>query len=103
SGTSTNSGSWSSSINDLLNNGSPDDWYLAVFTVEQVSNDTFDMEVKIYPSDANGNVGSSPEATQTWTAQNTDLANASIIYSYFSFGGHRITNFDNYSISLQGA
>lgn len=98
------SGSWTSSISDLLNNGSPDDWYLAVFTVEQASNSVFNMEIKIYSANADGTlIRTDPDATQTWSQQNTAMANASIIYSYFAFGGHRITFFDDYTINLQGA
>jgi hypothetical protein len=98
------SGSWTSSIGDLLNNGSPDDWYLAVFTVEQAANSVFNMEIKIYSANADGTlIRTDPDATQTWSQQNTTMANASIIYSYFAFGGHRITFFDDYTINLQGA
>ncbi|AUP77457.1 T9SS type A sorting domain-containing protein [Flavivirga eckloniae] len=102
SGTTTNSGSWDGG--DVLNSGSADDWYLAVLTIDLLANSYFDMTIKIYPANADGTLitPGTPTETKTWNVQNTAMANSEIIYSYFAFGGHRITNFDNYTINLEG-
>ncbi len=102
SGTTTNSGSWDGG--DVLNSGSPDDWYLAVLTIDLLANSYFDMTIEIYPANDDGTLitpGTATE-TKTWNVQNTAMASSEIIYSYFAFGGHRITNFDNYTINLEG-
>jgi hypothetical protein len=62
------------------------------------------MTISIYPSNEDGTLldPTNPIETKTWKVQNKAMANSKIIYAYFSFGGHRITNFDNYIISLKG-
>ncbi len=102
SGTAFNSGSWDGG--DVLNSGSSDDWYLAVLTIDLQANSYFDMVIEIYPANADGTLISpgAPTETKTWNVQNTAIASSEIIYSYFAFGGHRITNFDNYTINLEG-
>lgn len=108
SGTTTESGSWSSSINDLLNNGSPDDWYKVVFTVELKAGNVFDLTCEVFPANEDGSLidpNSPPqaEATETTSFTNPSMASANIIYSYFGFGGRRISDFDNYEIDLEGS
>ena len=102
SGTTTNSGSWDGG--DVLNSGSADDWYLAVLTIDLLANSYFDMTIEIYPANDDGTLitPGTPTETKNWNVQNTAMANSEIIYSYFAFGGHRITNFDNYTINLEG-
>jgi len=104
SGNTISSGSWSSSISDLLNSGSPDDWYKVVFTVTQGASNVFDLVVKVYPANSDGSlIRSTPDATQTAQFTNATMASAPVIYSYFAFGGSRIQSFDNYSINLEGS
>jgi gliding motility-associated-like protein len=104
SGDLTSSGSWTSSISDLLNSGSPDDWYKVVFTVTQGASNVFDLVVKVYSANSDGTlIRSAPDATQTASFTNATMASAPVIYSYFAFGGSRIQSFDNYSINLEGS
>jgi gliding motility-associated-like protein len=103
SNTTYDSKRWTSSYSDLLNSGSPDDWYLAEMVITRTTETTFGFNLKIYSLNSDGTkIRSSPDATQTWSATNTTMANASVIYSYFSFGGSRIQYFDNYGVNLAG-
>ena len=103
SNTTYDSKSWTSSYRDLLNSGSPDDWYLAEMVITRTAETTFGFNLKIYSLNSDGTkIRSTPDATQTWSATNTTMANASVIYSYFSFGGSRIQYFDNYGVNLAG-
>ncbi len=100
----------SAPFNDLLNNGSSVDWYKVVLTASRDSLTTFDMNVKVFPTDVNGNTldtngspSTSPSAEFTFNDRSaTDLINAPIIYAYFNFSGDRVYNFDNFSVNLGG-
>jgi len=102
SGLTSESGKWTNE--DVLNSTSPDKWYLAVLTIDLLGNSYFAMNVQIYPSYEDGTLldPNNPIETKTWKVQNKAMANSKIIYAYFAFGGHRITNFDNYVINLKG-
>lgn len=102
SGLTTESGKWTNP--DVLNSTSPDKWYLAVLSIDLLGNSYFDMTVNIYPSNEDGTLVNStnPIETKTWKVQNKAMVNSKIIYAYFAFGGHRITKFDNYVVSLKG-
>jgi hypothetical protein len=110
-------GSWSSgapagvtavkhaTISDLLNNGSPDDWYRVVFTINRVSPTTYDMRVEIWSAMADGTLINPNEADAIMEMngiENADITGSDILYSYFSFSGSRVSDFDNYSINLAG-
>ncbi|TLF47134.1 T9SS type B sorting domain-containing protein [Maribacter aurantiacus] len=116
-GTTDYSGSWgsgssgsitavkSSGINDLLNNGSPDDWYRVVFTIERSSITAYDLRVEIWSANQDGSLIRPTEADAIFELNgmaNTSITSASAIYSYFSFSGQRVSHFDNYSIQLEG-
>ncbi len=102
SGLTAESGKWTNE--DVLNSTSPDKWYLAVLSIDLLGNSYFDMTVNIYPSNDDGTLlnPTNPIETKTWKVQNKAMANSRVIYAYFAFGGHRITNFDNYIINLKG-
>ncbi len=111
--TGTNSGVTaitSSPIGDLLNNGSSVDWYKVVLTAERDSATTFDLNMKVFPTDVNGNTldtngnaSTSPSAEFTFNDRTaTDLINAPVIYAYFNFSGTRVYNYDNFSVNLGG-
>ncbi len=95
---------------DLLNNGSAVDWYKVVLTAERDSATTFDMNMKVFPTDVNGNTldtngnaSTSPSAEFTFNDRTaTDLINAPVIYAYFNFSGTRVYNYDNFSVNLGG-
>ena len=111
--TGTNSGVTavtSSPIGDLLNNGSAVEWYKVVLTAERNSPTTFDMNLKVFPTDVNGNTlntsgsaSTSPSAEFNFNDRvATDLINAPVIYAYFNFSGTRVYNYDNFSVNLGG-
>jgi len=102
SGLTAESGKWTNE--DVLNSTSPDKWYLAVLSIDLLGNSYFDMTVNIYPSNDDGTLldPNNPIETKTWKVQNKAMANSRVMYAYFAFGGHRITNFDNYIINLKG-
>ncbi|WP_193702249.1 hypothetical protein [Flavobacterium haoranii] len=92
------------SIFDLLNYGSPDKWYKIVLKITAQANSAYHLRLEIWPSDASGNLlYGSASAVQERTFTNTSIANSSVLYSYFGFGGYRVSNFDNYSMNLQGS
>jgi hypothetical protein len=100
----------SSTVGDLLNNGSAVDWYKVVLTAERDSATTFDLNMKVFPTDVNGNTlntsgsaSTSPSAEFTFNDRvATDLINAPVIYAYFNFSGTRVYNYDNFSVNLGG-
>jgi hypothetical protein len=92
------------SAGDLLGGGSPDKWFKVVLMITAKANSVFDLRVEVYPAYATGAlISTSPAAVQTITYTNTNMANATILHSYFGFAGNRVTNFDNYAMSLQGS
>ncbi|WP_396189110.1 T9SS type A sorting domain-containing protein [Flavobacterium sp.] len=107
---SQNSGSWQSggvvnaSMFDLLNNGSPDKWYKIVLKITAQANNNYHLRLEVWPSNASGVLlYSSPSAVQERIYQNNNIGNSTVLYSYFGFGGYRVSNFDNYSMNLQGS
>lgn len=92
-------------INDLLNSGSADDWYKLVFKLTRDTSTTFDARIEVWPADASGTLlhPSAADAIFEWRdLTNNTLNNAAVIYSYINFSGYRVTNFDNYSVSVAG-
>lgn len=112
------SGSWNStsfsggtvitnaSINDLLNNGSPDSWYKVVFKVTRVAASVFNMRVEIWPISVSGaliNPSAASAIMEVNNVTNNTVSTAPLLYSYFAFAGSRVSNFDNFSINLVGS
>ena len=94
------------SINDLLNNGSSESWYKVVFKVTRTATSTFNMRVEIWPITAAGNLISPSAASaimEVNNVTNTIVSSAPLLYSYFAFGGQRVSHFDNFSIDLVGS
>ena len=95
----------SSSIGDLLNNGSSDNWYRVVFSIERISGTEYDLRVEIWSANADGSLIRPAEADAIFELNgvaNSSITSAPAIYSYFSFSGQRVSHFDNYSIELEG-
>jgi hypothetical protein len=94
-----------STISDLLNNGSADDWYKVILKIVRDSSTTFDMRVEVWPTDASGTLLRSSEADAIFELNNqtnSGLTSAPTISSYLNFSGYRVTSFDNYSVALDG-
>jgi cbb3-type cytochrome oxidase subunit 3 len=94
-----------STINDLLNTGSPTKWYKIVFVISRNSESTFNTRVEVWPSDASGTLLRPEEADAIFEWQNivnSTLQNAPAIYSYINFSGDRVRYFDDYSVNLSG-
>ena len=97
-----------STCHDLINNttacGSPDQWFQIVFIVERVSETDFDLRVEVWPSDVDGTLRFD-EATAIVELNgitNSTILDAPLLHSYFSFSGHRVTRFDDYTVTLSG-
>ena len=114
-GSTNTDGSWSSdnsgittiqtaSIGDLLNNGSPDSWYKIVFTIKRVSATEFDIQVDVYPAQADGTlINQSAAASFKMVNQEAPaLLSATNLYSYINFSGYRVTNFDGFATTVAG-
>ncbi|ETR67438.1 MAG: hypothetical protein OMM_11600, partial [Candidatus Magnetoglobus multicellularis str. Araruama] len=94
----------------FLNNGSsatiswpPDlvvgNWYKMIYCLTNNGDNTFDELFEIYNSDASGTLGTQKTShTQTGTT-NTDIAQASTIYAYFSNSGSRMSAMDEFAVS----
>jgi flagellar motor protein MotB len=109
-------GSWSSggsnitavktsSVSDLLNNGSVDDWYKVFFIVEIKSSTTFDITVEVWS--ANGTTGELRSASADAifamrSVTNADISGANTLKSYINFSGDRVRYFDNFAVELAG-
>ncbi|MEB2782957.1 MBG domain-containing protein, partial [Algoriphagus sp. C2-6-M1] len=86
--------------------GSPDRWYKIVFKVNRATSTTFNMRVEVWPAAQDGSLLYPSEASaivEVNGVTNLTLSNASQLYSYFNFSGHRVTKFDNFSYNLVGA
>ena len=117
-GTSDYSGDWEGLDNDgtittvkaapmfdLLNHGSPDDWYKIVFSIERATETTFDVRIEVWPVNADGSVIDPSEASSIMEVNgitNSAIQSAPLIYSFFSFSGQRVSHFDNYGVNLSG-
>jgi hypothetical protein len=95
----------SAGISDLLNSGSPDQWYKVVLKIVRDSSTTFDMRVEVWPSNSSGVLLRPSEADAIFELNNQEapgLIAAPTISSYVNFSGTRVYNFDNYSVELAG-
>jgi hypothetical protein len=92
------------SMFDLLNNGSPDKWYKIILKITAQTNNNYHLQLEVWPSNSNGVLlHSTASAIHTRTYQNNNIGNSTVLYSYFGFGGYRVSNFDNYALNLQGS
>jgi hypothetical protein len=92
-------------ISDLLNSGSPDQWYQIIFKITRDSSSTFDTRVEVWPSSSTGTLlrQSEADAIFEWNdITNATLQAAPAIYSYINFSGDRVRYFDDFSINLAG-
>lgn len=89
---------------DLLGTFSPDDWYRIIFTIDRVTQTTFDIGVEVFPCNSAGVlVADTPEASFKMLNQAAPtLLAADYIYSYINFSGFRVTNFDNFATTVDG-
>jgi len=116
-GATDHNGSWGSSVSspmvavkqsaigDLLNSGSPDQWYKVVLKIVRDSSTTFDMRLEVWPSDASGTLLRPTEADAIFEINNQTAAGllaAPSISSYINFSGYRVTSYDNNSVELGG-
>ena len=95
----------SATIDDLLNSGSPDNWYKIVFRLVRVDTNKFDTRIEVWSAMADGSLIRPDEADAIfeWNGiTNTELTNAPSIYSYINFSGYRVEYFDNYQVQLGG-
>ena len=93
-----------STVWDLLNEGSPSDWYKLIFKMTRATLTTFNLRVEIWNSNADGTMidASAAAIFEVNGVTNSTLANAPILHSYFNFSGYRVTNFDNFRVTLTG-
>lgn len=76
-------------------------WYKMILTITSTAANTYNLNFKVYNSDANGNVGSL-RANQTITGlANLNFGSASNTYSYFSANNTRVSKIDDFSSQVQ--
>ena len=77
-------------------------WYYFYLQVTALGSDLYNIDFKIYPSDANGNIGTmKTEKTET-NVLNTAIGSACALHVYFAAAQNRMTAIDNFNISLSG-
>jgi hypothetical protein len=94
-----------STLDNLLNAGSPDKWYKIVFKITRDTSTTFDTRVEVWPANADGTLIRPDEADAIFELrdkENAALLAAPAIYSYINFSGDRVRYFDNYQVQLSG-
>ena len=95
-----------STINDLLNNGSPSDWYFAKLVITRIAGDEFKMRIEIWSANADGSLIRSSEADAIFeisNLENNTILTAPAIKSYVNFSGLRVYYFDNFEVTLVGS
>ncbi|MDQ5901596.1 MAG: hypothetical protein QG580_311 [Patescibacteria group bacterium] len=76
-------------------------WYKMILRVEAIGSNQYDLNFKIYNSDADGVLGSL-KTEQTTTVTNATVAGSNIIYGYFSAAGSRMAKIDDFEMTLEG-
>lgn len=76
-------------------------WYKMILRVEALGSNQYDLNFKIYNSDANGVLGSL-KTEKTTTVTNATVAGSNIIYGYFSAAGSRMAKIDDFEMTLEG-
>lgn len=76
-------------------------WYKMILRVEATGSNQYDLNFKIYNSDANGVLGTL-KTEQTTTVTNATVGGANIIYGYFSAAGSRMAKIDDFEMTLEG-
>jgi len=87
---------WFSTNGDLVANN----WYKAVFSIQVVGANTYNLVLQIFNSDANGNVGSLFVQRNLNNVLNNNIGTAAGVYLYFSTVGVRMDKLDNLTITL---
>lgn len=90
--------SWIQDVGDLVLGN----WYKMIFTVTAKSSNSYDLNLQIWNSDANGILGTLFTEQSLNNVVNNDLGEASIIHGYFSAAGSRMEKIDNFLINLEG-
>jgi hypothetical protein len=78
--------SWFDDIGDLVLGN----WYIMIFRVSAQEENTFDLNLQIWNSDSDGNIGTIFTEQSLDGVVNSDLGGASLIYGYFSAAGSRM-------------
>lgn len=90
--------SWIQDVGDLVLGN----WYKMIFTVTAKGSNSYDLNLQIWNSDANGILGTLFTEQSLNNVVNNDLGGASIIHGYFSAAGSRMEKIDNFLINLEG-
>jgi hypothetical protein len=90
---------------DLLNSGSPDQWYKIIYTITRTSESAFKTRVEVWSASADGTLlrPTAADAIYEMPEQtNATILGASRLYSYISFSGYRVTYFDGFGTTVSG-
>lgn len=82
----------------------PDNWYKIILTINRDTATTFDMQVQVWPSNADGTLRTQSALAVFELNNQTQptLLAAPAISTYINFSGDRVYFFDNYQVSLSG-
>lgn len=77
-------------------------WYFFTFDVADKGSNTFDLDLKIYNTDATGALGTLKTQKTLAGVVNTTLGSATKLHSFFSAAGARMSAVDNFAVALEG-
>lgn len=95
----------SSSIGDLLNSGSPDDWYKVIFKITRTSSTKFTSRVEVWSANPDGTLIRPDGADAIYEMRNlvnSTITNSTKLYSYINFSGYRVSYFDGFANTVEG-
>jgi hypothetical protein len=90
---------------DLLNSGSPDDWYNIIYTITRTSETEFTTRVEVWSANADGTLirpGGADAVYEMVNQENSTILNSTRLYSYINFSGYRVNYFDNFKTTVSG-
>lgn len=91
---------------DWLSGGGSDlvlgNWYKMIFVVTAKGSNTYDLNLQIWNTDSNGNLGTLFTEQALNGVVNSDVGSSSTIHGYFSASARRMEKIDNFLIQLEG-
>ena len=92
-------------IDDLLNSGSPDQWYKIIFKITRTSSTKFTSHVEVWSANSDGTLIRPNQADAIYEIRNqvnSTITNSTRLYSYINFSGYRVTYFDGFANTVGG-
>jgi hypothetical protein len=76
-----------------------DSWLKIIYTITNRGSNLFDLQLEIWNSDSNGNLGSLFTQQNANDFVNESITESSIVYPYFAFTWYRFDKMDNFEVN----